>query len=686
VSRATHSARRALGLRGPRIAQRELRRSVERRVVLVTGASEGIGEAAALRLGAAGATVLLTARTVDRLAQVRDTIVAAGGTAHVHPADLACPEAAAALGEEILARHGRVDVVVSNAGHSIRRSAADTADRFHDVERLIGVNHLGPVRLLLRLLPAMRAAGRGHIVNVSTASIGAPAPHWSGYLSSKAAFDTWLRCVAPEASRDGVTVATVYLGLVRTRMSAPTEHYRRIPAMSAAEAADVVCHAIATRRSWRPWWSGMQAVTATAAPTTARRLASGGLRALHAAQPVVALAGTDLWSPTRLARVGKAATRHGLSLTALAMGGHPSAVALVDPSGPVTVGELTAASERCARTFRTRGIRARDRVGISVARPRDLVAAVLGVLRAGADAVLLPPDSPPDRLQDMLTAGRVTAAVHDADGGAGLDGLRSLPWPASAWDTGAEDGRGGLPPSLRAGRIAVFTSGTTGTPRMTTRPLPLRVLLGPVTTHLQLIPIHAGEPIVIGVPLYHGYGISYLAAALALGAPAVVTAGLPPQQVLDLVHEYRAATLVALPVQLRRLAELPDEVVSRLLPGPLRAVVSGAEPLTPAVYAQLRPVFGERIFNLFGSTEAGWAAIATPADLRAAPGTVGRAPRGITLRIVDTEGRVVPPGCPAVGEVYVRGWRPDGGWTPTGDLGHIDVAGRLFLDGRRADS
>jgi len=153
---------------------------------------------------------------------VRAGIEVVGGAAFVHPADLSDPAAAADLAADLLHRYRRVDVVVSNAGRSIRRPVAETADRFHDVTRTATLNYLGPVRLLLALLPAMRAAGTGHVVNVSTAGLATPAPNWSSYLASKAAFDTWLRCVAPELRRDGVTVSTVYCGLTRTRMSAPT--------------------------------------------------------------------------------------------------------------------------------------------------------------------------------------------------------------------------------------------------------------------------------------------------------------------------------------------------------------------------------------------------------------------------------------------------------------------------------
>ena len=171
-----------------------LRAAVAGKIVLVTGASYGLGEATARRLGRAGATVLLVARTADRLASLAEAIRAAGGTAHVHPADLTDGAAVDALVDAVLARHGHVDIVVSNAGKSIRRSLARSYRRPQDVERTIAINYVGPVRLLLGLLPAMRARGQGHIVNIST--VGArlpPGPRWGAYQASKTAFDVWLR-------------------------------------------------------------------------------------------------------------------------------------------------------------------------------------------------------------------------------------------------------------------------------------------------------------------------------------------------------------------------------------------------------------------------------------------------------------------------------------------------------------
>ena len=244
-----------------------LREAVEGKVALVTGASYGIGEASALRLGRAGATVLLVARSADRLEELAGRIEGAGGTARVHRCDLADPDAVDALGADVLAEDGRVDVLVSNAGKSIRRSIDLSYERFQDFRRTIDVNYLGPVRLVLALLPSMRERGEGHIVNVSTLGIRLPpAPRWSAYLSSKAAFDVWLRSLAPEVRHDGVHCTSIYMSLVHTRMSDPTPALRNMPGLTPEQAAGLVCRAIVERpREIAPWWVGPMAPTLEAA-------------------------------------------------------------------------------------------------------------------------------------------------------------------------------------------------------------------------------------------------------------------------------------------------------------------------------------------------------------------------------------------------------------------------------------
>ena len=234
----------------------KLRSAVTGKTVLVTGASYGIGEATARRLAAAGATVLAVARSEERLGDLAASINAAGGRAAAYPTDLTDEAAVSALTKEITEQHGAVDIVVSNAGKSLRRSLHHQYDRPHDFQRTIDINYLGPIWLLLGLLPAMRESGRGHIVNVSSVGVRVvPGPQWGAYQASKGAFDRWLRSVAPELHADGVDVTTVYFALVRTRMIEPTPMLGRLPGLSADQAADAIAKAVIERpRSNEPPW------------------------------------------------------------------------------------------------------------------------------------------------------------------------------------------------------------------------------------------------------------------------------------------------------------------------------------------------------------------------------------------------------------------------------------------------
>jgi NAD(P)-dependent dehydrogenase (short-subunit alcohol dehydrogenase family) len=228
------------------------------KVVLLTGASFGIGEALARRLGEAGAIVLLAARSQEKLQGLAREITQAGGRAETIPLDLTDPLQIAAQAEAIQQRHGSVDIVIHNAGKSIRRSLSRSLHRPHDFQRCMATNYLGPVQLQLALLPAMLARGSGHIIGVSTVGVRLPpAPRWAAYLSSKAAFDVWLGSAAPELRRSGIATTSVYLGLVHTRMSAPTPSLRRMPGQSADGAAKVLCRALIRRpRRCGPWWLG----------------------------------------------------------------------------------------------------------------------------------------------------------------------------------------------------------------------------------------------------------------------------------------------------------------------------------------------------------------------------------------------------------------------------------------------
>ncbi|MEZ0351306.1 SDR family NAD(P)-dependent oxidoreductase [Mycobacterium sp. pR1184] len=234
----------------------KLRAAVSGKTVLVTGASYGIGEATARKLAAAGATVLVVARSAERLDDLAAAINAGGGHAFAYPTDLSDEDAVHGLTKQLTENHGPLDIVVSNAGKSLRRSLHQQYDRPHDFQRTIDINYLGPIWLLLGLLPAMRENGGGLVVNVSSVGVRVvPGPQWGAYQASKGAFDRWLRSVAPELHADGVDVTSVYFALVRTRMIAPTPILGRLPGLSPGQAADAIAKAIIERpRTNEPPW------------------------------------------------------------------------------------------------------------------------------------------------------------------------------------------------------------------------------------------------------------------------------------------------------------------------------------------------------------------------------------------------------------------------------------------------
>ncbi|MDX6623609.1 MAG: hypothetical protein QOE75_1541 [Solirubrobacterales bacterium] len=223
---------------------RSLSGAVRGKIVLITGASSGIGKATAVKVADAGATVLLVARSVEKLEETKAEIVGAGGTAHIHRCDLADIEDIERMAEEVLAYHGHVDILVNNAGRSIRRSVALSYDRFHDYERTIQLNYLGALKLILMLMPTMRARKSGQIINISSIGVQTNPPRFSAYVASKAALDAFSRVIASEVKEDKIHLTTINMPLVRTPMIAPTRMYDMFPAITPEEAAEMIAKAM----------------------------------------------------------------------------------------------------------------------------------------------------------------------------------------------------------------------------------------------------------------------------------------------------------------------------------------------------------------------------------------------------------------------------------------------------------
>jgi NAD(P)-dependent dehydrogenase (short-subunit alcohol dehydrogenase family) len=228
---------------------RSLSGAIGGKTVLITGASSGIGKAAAIKSAAAGAKVLLVARTPEKLEETKAEIEEAGGEAVIHKCDLSDIADVERMATEVLEQHGKVDVLVNNAGRSIRRSINLAYDRFHDYERTMQLNYFGAVRLILMLLPAMQKTAKGskkggHIINVSSIGVQTNTPRFSAYVASKAALDAFSRCIASEVVDGGVSITTIHMPLVRTPMIAPTKMYDAFPTITPEEAADMITEAM----------------------------------------------------------------------------------------------------------------------------------------------------------------------------------------------------------------------------------------------------------------------------------------------------------------------------------------------------------------------------------------------------------------------------------------------------------
>ena len=268
--------RSELAHRAQRLLDRDgaaLRRAVGGRVVLVTGASSGIGRATALHLAGAGAVVLLVARSKDQLVDAREEIRRAGGTAYDYPCDLSDLDQVDELVAHVLHDHGHVDVLLNNAGRSIRRKVSKSRDRFHDFERPMQLNYFAALRLTTGLLPIMVERQRGQIVNISSWAVQVRPSRFSGYTASKAALEAWSDCVQGEVLDDGIVVTNVRMPLVRTPMIERTKVYRKVPALSPEQAAHVIGDAV-VRRSRRvsPLAGSMLGLAELISPRAADRI------------------------------------------------------------------------------------------------------------------------------------------------------------------------------------------------------------------------------------------------------------------------------------------------------------------------------------------------------------------------------------------------------------------------------
>jgi short-subunit dehydrogenase len=239
-----------------KLNRQKLERQLAGKTVLITGASSGIGEQLAYLLSDMRVHLILVARREAKLLAMKSEIeVKAAAHVSVFPADLREPTDMEGLLTFLHQLPDGLDIVISNAGHSIKRSIRESLDRYHDFTRTMAINYFAPVQLLLSIIPLLEQK-QGHIINMSTVNVMLiPMPNWAAYQASKSAFDTWFRSAAPELNRMGIATTSIYLPLVRTPMILPTAAYRKLPAMSPEHVAKMIGNAIYTRRqTFKPWW------------------------------------------------------------------------------------------------------------------------------------------------------------------------------------------------------------------------------------------------------------------------------------------------------------------------------------------------------------------------------------------------------------------------------------------------
>ncbi len=450
-------------------------------------------------------------------------------------------------------------------------------------------------------------------------------------------------------------------------------------------------------------WSTLRGVSAA--------IGSGAAGAVAATR---ALAGAGMGPPLRpavAARCGLALLRNGVTpaaACAINAARYPDEPAVIDDTGSVTFAALSRRVRALADASADAGVGSRDRVGVLCRNHRGFVEATFALSSLGADVVLLNTSFAPPQAAAVVAQEGLTGLVYDdefaAHAAAAGDGVRRV-----RAERGPDGGAGAelsvaamcesvpsprlrLPP-VTSGRFVLLTSGSTGTPKGAARSIP--PTFDPLVALLTRIPLRSRDVTMVASPLFHAWGFGHLSLGLVLSSTLVLRRRFDPEDVLAAVERHRVRVLAVVPVMVKRLAELPEQTRRRYDTSSLEVVASSGAHLPGPLAQVFMDAYGDVLYNVYGSTEAAWAAIATPADLRAAPGTAGTPPWRTALRIVDDGGVDVDRG--RSGRILVRNrllldQYTDGrrharldGFLATGDVGHVDGDGRLFVEGRQDD-
>jgi acyl-CoA synthetase (AMP-forming)/AMP-acid ligase II len=420
-------------------------------------------------------------------------------------------------------------------------------------------------------------------------------------------------------------------------------------------------------------------------------LGTGILTPVRPDRAVRSIAALRRWGPTPAAAYTGSAARF------------PDRAALIDERGTLTFEEAHRRTNALAREMRAAGIREGDGVAIMCRNHRGFVEATLACSKLGASALYLNTAFAGPQITDVMRRENPAGLVYDADfadlvGDGGEGRKRFVAWSEPGADPGdplledliAKGGTADLMPPAEPGKVVILTSGTTGAPKGAARKQPDSI--EPLAALFSKIPLKARETTVIAAPMFHSWGFGHFTLALPLSSTIVLRRRFDPEETLRAVAEHRASALAVVPVMLQRILELPAERIARYDTHALRIIAASGSALPGELATRAMDVFGDVLYNLYGSTEVAWATIATPEDLRSAPGTAGKPPLGTVVKLLDAHGREVPQGergrifaaNEMVFEGYTGGGNKEivGGLMSTGDMGHFDGAGRLFVDGR----
>jgi acyl-CoA synthetase (AMP-forming)/AMP-acid ligase II len=450
--------------------------------------------------------------------------------------------------------------------------------------------------------------------------------------------------------------------------------------------------------------------------STARDRAPGRLSdGLFLARTLISAGVLRPTRPDRAARSLITLQRWGPTLAAGYMGAaarRPEAEAIADERGSFTFDEVHNRSNAIANGLAANGVKEGDGVAIMCRNHGGFVEASVACSKLGANALYLNTAFAAPQVREVVARERPVALIYDdeyeetvADARKGRrafvawqEGQSTNSGPANtntAGDQTLDDLVASAPvttpkPPSEPGRVVILTSGTTGTPKGANRESPTS--LAPAAALLSRIPLRAEEPTMIAAPLFHSWGFAHFILSTALSSTLVLRRRFDPLQTLRAIEEHRATALVVVPVMLQRILELGEEVLGSIDTSTLRVIASSGSELPGPLAQRVMDVFGETLYNLYGSTEVAWATIATPEDLRAAPGTAGKPPRGTVVKILDEQWRELPTG--ESGRIFVGNELLFEGYTgggdkvrfgslmSTGDVGHFDPEGRLFVDGR----